>query len=142
MAKFKANGVDDLIKKLNSLGRNADDVAKEAINAATPTLEHALKQSILEAANRIDAQGNPYSTGELAASIEATAAKTNAYGNFAAVRPTGVDRKGLRNGEKMAYLEYGTSKQEARPCIKKAINRSKKKCMDQMKGVIEKRVKL
>ncbi len=142
MAKFSGKGIDNLINKLNRLGNEADEIAKEAIDAASPTLEQTFKQCISEVTNRVDPNGKPYSTGELSDSIEATPAVTNAYGNYAAVRPTGVDSKGMRNGEKMAYLEYGTSKQAPRPCIKKAVNRSKKKCMEQMQRVVEKRMNI
>jgi len=84
-----------------------------------------------------DADGFPQTIqhktpGELAESIEATDAKMNEYGCFAAVRPTGIDEKGVRNGEKMAYMEYGTSKQYPKPVLRKAIKKSEKACLEAM----------
>lgn len=134
MARLKLDGLnelDDFVKGLSDLARDIDDIAKDCIDAATPTLKKALQDNISAAANR------GYSTGELARSITPTKAKTNAYGNFAAVRPVGTDEKGVRNGEKLAYLEYGTSKQEAHPVMKKAIAQAE----PQIKEIIQERFK-
>lgn len=118
MARLELDGLgvlDDLINGLSELAGDINEVAKDCIDLATPTLEEVLRNNVKAAANR------GYSTGELARSISATKAKTNAYGNFAAVRPVGTDGKGVRNGEKLAYLEYGTSKQVAHPVMAKSI---------------------
>lgn len=40
--------------------------------------------------------------------------------------------EGIRNNEKLAYLEYGTSKQEARPVIGKAVHHSENECLQIM----------
>lgn len=132
MARIKLDGLnelDDFIKGLSDLAGDIDEIAKDCIDAATPTLTKALQDNISAAANR------GYSTGELARSIAPTKAKTNAYGNFAAVRPVESGVNGVRNGEKLAYLEYGTSKQEAHPVIAKAIAQAE----PQIKEIIQER---
>lgn len=122
---FQTMGFDDLEKELDKVA-DADMIACKAIDAATPTLEKTLKNEIESVTTQ------EYSTGDLAKSIKATEAKVNGYGCFAAVKPTGTDSKGVRNGEKMAYMEYGTSKQEPKPVLRKAINKSEKECLDIM----------
>lgn len=122
---FQTMGFDDLEKELDKVA-DADMIACKAIDAATPTLEKTLKNEIKSVTTQ------EYSTGDLAKSIKATEAKVNGYGCFAAVKPTGTDSKGVRNGEKMAYMEYGTSKQEPKPVLRKAINKSEKECLDIM----------
>lgn len=132
MAKLDLSGLkelDDFMEGLSELASDIDEVAKDCIDAASPTLANALKSNISAAANR------GYSTGELERSITPTKAKTNAYGNFAAVRPVGSDKNGMRNGEKLAYLEYGTSKQEAHPVIAKSIAQAE----PQAKEIIQER---
>lgn len=99
-------GFEDL-DRLFQKGARANDIAKKAVDKAAPILEGSLKGKVTGAASR------GYATGELARSISSTKAKVNDRGVFAAVRPTGHDRKGVRNGEKMAYLEYGTSRGQA-----------------------------
>lgn len=122
---FQTMGFDELEKELNKIA-DAERIACEVIDAAAPTLEKTLKNEIESVTTQ------EYSTGDLAKSIKATEAKVNGYGCFAAVKPTGTDSKGVRNGEKMAYMEYGTSKQEPKPVLRKVINKSEKECLDIM----------
>lgn len=145
MAKLDLSGLkglDDFMEGISELASDIDELAKDCVNAATPTLANVLKNNISAAANRNEKDrktgartGKPYSTGELAQSIVPTEAKTNAYGNFAAVRPVGSDKNGVRNGEKLAYLEYGTSKQEAHPVMAKSIAQAE----PQTKEIIQER---
>ena len=44
----------------------------------------------------------------------------------------GKDRKGVRNNEKLAYLNYGTSKQGAKPVVGKAVKNAEGKCLEIM----------
>lgn len=115
-------GFEDLEKQLAAMGNIADDTADEMIDSATPILKKELKKCIRQVTTE------EYSTGELEKSIIATKSKVNGYGHFAAVMPTGKDAKGVRNGEKMAYLEYGTSKQNAKPVLGKAIAKAEPEC--------------
>jgi len=118
MAGVRVDGLDDLgafIDGLEELGANINDIAKECIDEAAPTLEQALKSNIAAAANR------GYSTGALASSIVPTRAKINNYGVFSAVRPVGSDSGGTRNGEKLAYLEYGQRTQAPHPVMAKSV---------------------
>lgn len=127
MARLELKGLnelDDFLKGLSDLTDDIDEIAKDCIDAAAPTLVETLQNNISAAANR------DYSTGELARSIAPTKAKTNAYGNFAAVRPVGTDEKGVRNGEKLAYLEYGTSDQDAHPVMAKTIAQAEPQTME------------
>ena len=122
---IKMIGLDVFEKELMELGE-AEDIAKQAIDAATPILVDSLKSEIEKVANK------GYATGTLKNSIKATKAAVNKQGCFAAVRPTGVDEKGIRNGEKFGYLENGTSKQIAKPVLRKAIEKSEKACLEAM----------
>lgn len=138
MARLTIDGLNDLesfINGLSDMAEDIDEIAKDCINKASPTLANVLKRNIKSAANRMDKKGRKYSTGELERSIVPTVAKTNAYGNFAAVRPVGYDANGMRNGEKLAYLEYGTSKQDAHPVMQKSIEQAE----PQTKEIIQKR---
>ena len=63
----------------------------------------------------------PRSTGSVAASVVATDAKVNSYGTYSVAKPTGRDEEGKRNGEKAAYLEYGSPKMAARPWRARAV---------------------
>lgn len=133
MAKFEMNGLDMLIEELE---RSADlsEVAPKMIDAATPILVKNLKKNIQSAASR------GYATGALAESVHATKARMNQYGYFSAVGPTGTDKSGVRNGEKLAYLEYGTSRngkqhQPPRPVMARTMNESEEAVVERMQEV-------
>ncbi|MEI3490865.1 MAG: HK97-gp10 family putative phage morphogenesis protein [Blautia sp.] len=126
---LKMTGFDLLEDELKKYD-DPDDIAAKVVDTASPILVETVKEMI-------KATTSSDSSGDLADSIQATGAKINGYGCFAAVRPTGRDRKGVRNGEKMAYREYGTSKQPAKPILKKAVRKSEKKCLEIMQKTFE-----
>jgi hypothetical protein len=74
-------------------------------------------------------------------SVKKTKAGKNKYGYFATVRPTGVDEKGVRNMEKLAHAEYGTSKQVPTPILTKSIKDSETSVLNKMQEVFEREVK-
>ncbi len=125
MANFEMTGFDFLLRKLENASK-LDYVAPEMINAALPILQDSLKETIRKEADR------GYATGEMAESVEKTETKRNRYGYFGLVRPTGMDEKGVRNMEKLAYLHYGTSTQQARPVVTKAVFHAKRKVIEKM----------
>lgn len=142
MAKITADTgeLDAFINGAKGLIEDIGNIADEMLNESAPTVVDAWKKNIRKAADRVDDHGRPYSTGALESSIEATEAKTNAYGHFVAARPTGKDARGTRNGEKMAYLEYGTSKQVARPTMAKTVAETEKKVTETMRRTFEQNV--
>lgn len=115
MPKFSFDFPNDLMQQLRRAG-NVDELAKKMINAAIPTLERNVKKEC--AAHR--------RTGDMVNSVKPTkvAKYKNGGGYYAVVRPTGKDKNGVRNMEKMAHVEYGTSHQVATPILSKAIAES------------------
>ncbi len=103
---------------LNMLEKMADiEVAgKEALKEVEPLVVEALKKGL---------EGHK-DTGSMQNSIKATGPKENSKGIFDYIRPTGKDKDGVRNMEKLAYLEYGTAKQAAQPVcagIRKSVEK-------------------
>lgn len=98
MARAEVFGFEDLEKTLMRMAET-DEIALRAVNSATPIIEQAMKSAI--AANVKDGHA-------LVASITPTSARKNRYGVFSVVRPVGVDKRGRRFGEILAYIEYGT----------------------------------
>lgn len=122
---FKTMDFDDFAKELEELG-NVDEYAPEMLTAAAPVLQKTLKGRVKREANR------GYATGDLESAIEAHKPGKNGYGHYVMVTADGVDRKGVRNNEKLAYLNYGTAKQQARPVIAKAIDEAEPECLKVM----------
>ena len=118
-------GFDEFARELEELG-NVDDYAPALLNAAAPILEQGLRDRVRREANR------GYATGDLAESVKAKKPGKNEYGHYVAVTAEGKDRKGVRNNEKLAYLNYGTTKQQARPVISGAIRDAEDDCLEAM----------
>ncbi len=125
MANFEVTGFNQLMRQLEETLR-LDDIAKQMIDGALPILEGELKKAIREEADK------GYATGELAESVKKSETKHNRYGYFGVAQPTGKDEKGVRNMEKLAYLHYGTSKQQARQAVTKAVIRAESKVIVKM----------
>lgn len=122
---FETLGFEDLEKELEQLG-NIDDIAPAMLEVAAPILKEELQNQVQQAADK------GYANGDLAGSIKANKPGENHLGHYVSVTAKGKDRKGIRNNEKLAYLNYGTSKQSARPVISKAMKNSEKDCLNAM----------
>lgn len=129
MAKFDFEIPADFIKQLGKLA-DVDRIAPQMIDEAIPILEGNVKSEVSKHKR----------TGALANSVKKTKANKNKYGYYASVRPTGKDSKGVRNMEKLVYLEYGTSKQSPAPTLTKAIKDSESAVLDKMQEVFSREV--
>jgi len=129
MGKFDFEIPTDFIKQLGKLA-DVDRIAPQMLDEALPILERNVKSEV----------SKHVVSGDLLKSIKMSKAKKNKYGYYASVRPTGTDKKGVRNMEKMVYLEYGTKKQPARPTLTKAIKDSETAVLDKMQEVFNREI--
>ena len=129
MANAKLTGFDELETLLSRLA-SPTKMAIKAVDAAAPVLEKSLRSEIQKATGKEHKRGKNYQSGSLAASIQRTKTKENSLGVFSVVKAEGKDSKGVRNVEKLAYLEYGVASkgQKASPVRQKAINRAEAEC--------------
>jgi len=136
--RMELSGWDDLVKYLDKLSRKPylDGVTKKAVDAAKETVADSMRSAIGAS------EYGPRSTGSVASSVVATYAKVNSYGTYSVAMPTGHDSQGKRNGEKAAYLEYGSPTMAARPWRKRAVAGAEKKCIEIMKQVLDSEMQL
>ena len=138
MGKFDFQVPDDFIKKLGKLS-DVDRIAPKMIDAAIPILSDSIKREL--AVHK--------ETGSLVASVKKTRTRLSKGGYYlATVRPTGTDKKGVRNMEKLAILEYGVSnkdsggwKQAPTPLLTKAVKDATPSILSKMKEVFEEEMK-
>ena len=131
MGKFDFQISLEFIKQLGKLA-DVERVAPKMIDEAMPILEANVKKEL----------GNHRRTGDMIDSVKKTkAGKSKRGGYYSVVRPTGKDRNGVRNMEKLAHAEYGTSKQPATPILTKAIKDSEAEVLQKMQEVFEREVK-
>lgn len=130
MAKFETDiGLDELMTSLNSVDIEA--IAPLALEQSAPIVEKKLVQ-LSEPHKR---------TGAMIKSIKAQKANKSGDGYSIFVGASGVDRKtGIRNMEKMAYLEYGVREhnQPATPVIVPTIRATHDDVCDSMQDVFNK----
>jgi len=130
MADFDINMPDDFMKELFGLSvSGTDDLCTDMLQKASPALETSMKKRARRA------------TGQMAASIHATKPKKNERGYFTVVRPTGKDSKGVRNAEKLAIQEYGTSRQRAEPLLAASVNDVESQVLNTMQNIFDREVK-
>lgn len=128
MAKFDIHGIDDFMKEISQI--DIDRIAPKMLEESVPILEKSVRA---ESAKHRD-------TGAMEESIKAMGANINARGHYICVRPTGRDEKGVRNMEKMVYMEYGTSKQEATPVLSPAVRKAEDPVTEKMQEVFNREV--
>lgn len=137
MTSMRVEGFDDALRMFDRLIDNTDKAITEALTLGGQELTKNTRAAIHSAVNPRT------STGQLERSVMPTKPKFNNYGAFVAVRPTGTDSKGTRNGEKWGYLLHGNG----RPGAKKhdfkteAIEASEKKCAQIAQDTLNKYMK-
>jgi len=127
MAKFSYSPPADFLKQLGRLAE-IDKVAPMMVNESIPIVRNKLQKEVAYHVR----------TGDLQASIVATKSKKLKSGSqYACAMPTGTDSKGVRNMEKLAYLEYGTSKQNAKPILSTVMGDSEGSVNNKMSEVFK-----
>ena len=129
MAQFDIHGIDEFARKLERMGR-LDEIAPKMLEDGM----QVLKPAVVEEAEKHKV------TGDMAASIKQTGATYGAGGYYICARPTGKDRNGVRNMEKMAWLEYGVKGRPATPVITRAVLNSEAGVIGAMRRRFEKEV--
>jgi HK97 gp10 family phage protein len=124
MGKFDFQFDERLVRQLERMA-NYDKIAPRILGEAIPVLERKVREGI----------STHKRTGALAKSIKAGKPLKNKYGWYASVFPTGEDERGVKNAEKLIYMEYGTSKQPATPVMTKAINDATPEVTEKMQQI-------
>lgn len=114
MGKFDFQFDSALSRQLEKLS-DFKNIAPKILEGAVPILK---KRIIAETDKH-----HEYSQDmDLVNSITSSKPSENKYGWYVSVIPSGEDKNGVRNMQKMAHLEYGTSKMSAKPILTKALN--------------------
>ncbi len=126
MAQFEIEGIDNLMKDLSMM--EVKRIAPIMLEEAVPILEN-------EVVKRASAHKD---TGAMVGSIKPTGAMRSQMGYYICVRPTGKDGKGVRNMEKMAYLEFGVEGgQAATPVLTPAVHAAEEPVLKKMQEVFD-----
>lgn len=129
MAKFSVTGIQEQLDELSNI--ECDVIAPKMLEEAAPILLKNVKSR----------SASHHVSGQMNASIKTTKANRTGHDGYSiTVRPTGKDEKGVGNMEKMAYLEYGTSKQSPTPVLTPAVRESEDPVLKKMQEVFDQEV--
>ncbi|NLU52379.1 MAG: hypothetical protein GXX10_05905 [Clostridiaceae bacterium] len=155
MAKMAVKGFDEYIAKLSKLGSEMPNVAKKAVRAgANPVADEirkGLEANIKDPAYAGLGEGGIFgvkpnygkSTGDLIESLGISPAGVDKNGIYnCKIGFSGYDRKGVPNALKARAMESGTSRLRKRPFIRPAVNRAKKRALEEMGKSIDASLKI
>ncbi len=130
MAQFDIHGFDEISAQLDRLGR-FDEIAPKMLEEAVPILEEEVQKQVVK----------HWVSGDMAKSIKKTGATAGRNGGYyICVRPTGKDRKGVRNMEKLVWLEYGVKGRAAVPVLTTAVLNAQAPVLAKMREVFNREV--
>lgn len=114
MGKFRASGLDDIIKQMDSMGEMMGEVADRMLYAGADEVKKAWRQVALELAYK--------DTGRLIESIGYAKGRSGKISDVrqVAIYPQGKNHKNVRNAEVASILHYGTSKRPGSHWVDKA----------------------
>ncbi len=118
------------LQKLFSDLQNVENIEDEMINAALPTIEGAVHAGYSAHVR----------SGSLAGSLNIHPSRAGRDGRYGYVAPEGTDARGVRNGEKAAYMEYGTGKQASTPVVAPAVKGSEGAVLEIMQNIFDSKV--
>lgn len=129
---------DDFLKEMSKLGDKFDHIAPKVLEAGGKVVLSQMKTNLTAVVGK-DTKYSSRSKGNLEQSLGITPAlqDRNDEWNIRVGIGEDKDSKGVPNAMKAQLLEYGKSGQPAKPWMKPARSKSRKKAIERMKQVLE-----
>ena len=138
MAKMTIKGIDEYAMKLSKLGADAPKIAKRAVMAGANPVADEIRKNLIA-----NLDGSEYSTGDLLESFGVAPPDVDYRGNTnTKIGFEGYDQKGVPNALKARAMESGTSTQPKKPFVRPAVNRAKKKAIEEIGKSIDADIKI
>lgn len=138
MAKMTIRGTDELELQLSKLGTMSTKIAKDVVMAGAQPVADEIRKGLNQ-----NLQGSKYSKGGLLKSLGIAPPSVDGQGNVnTKIGFDGYDSNGVPNPLKARVMESGSSKIKKRPFIRPAVNRSKKKALEEMQKKCDEEIKL
>lgn len=153
MAKMTIKGMDEYSLKLSKLGKASVEISKKVVMAGANPVANEIRKN-LEAnirdpspvgknSNRMVKKNYGKSTGDLLNALGVAPPGVDRLGNTnTKIGFEGYDRKGVPNALKARAMESGTSRLKKRPFIRPAVNKTKKKAIEEMGKTLEEEIKI
>lgn len=152
VAKMTIKGIDEYALKLSKFGKDAPKIAKKVVIAGANPVADAIKQNLI--ANIRDPayagkgkgtikRNYGKSTGELVNSFGIAPPGVDQHGNTnTKIGFEGYDSKGVPNALKARAMESGTSRLKKRPFVRPAVNKTRKKAIEEMGKKLNEQIRI
>lgn len=141
MAKVTWKMPDDFTEKLVKLAESTEEIIPVVLQAAGEVAKEEIQASLKQAIGK-NTTVPSRSTGQLQAALGMTKVRVNRDGDYDIKVGFGENRQdGKTNAMIANVLEYGKHNQPARPFLKPAKTKCKKKCIDAMVDKLEEEIK-
>lgn len=138
MAKMTVKGTEEYALKLAKFGKDALEIAKKVVMAGANPVADEIRKGLEQ-----NLAGSKYSMGDLLDSLGIAPPGPDKNGNTnTKVGFEGYDRKGVPNALKARAMESGTSTQPKKPFVRPAVNRAKKRAIEEMGRVLDAEIKI
>lgn len=138
MAKMAIRGIEEYAMKLSRLGADAPKIAKKVVMAGADPVADEIRRNLQK-----NLSGSQYSTGDLLDSFGVAPPDVDRNGNTnTKIGFEGYDRKGVPNALKARAMESGTSTQPKKPFVRPAVNKMKKKAIEEMGKTLDAEIKI
>jgi HK97 gp10 family phage protein len=134
LARLTIQGPDSLELQLSKLMN--PEISKRVVKAGAQPVADEIRKGLQK-----NLQGSKYSKGDLLDSLGIAPPDIDKDGNTnTKVGFGGYDSKGVANAVKARAMESGTSKQQKKPFVRPAVNRSQEKAIEAMQEQFNKEI--
>jgi len=138
MAKMKIKAGEEYAMKISKLGKAAIEISKKVVIAGAVPIADEIRKNL-----KANLNDSKYSEGDLLDSFGIAPPDIDKRGNTnTKIGFDGYDKKNVPNALKARAMESGTSVQKKRPFIRPAVNKKKKKAIDEMGKEFDKQIKI
>jgi HK97 gp10 family phage protein len=160
MARMTIKGIDEFAFKLSKLGSDAPKIAKKVVMAGAKPVADEIRKNLTENINdpqyagvedgkllkqryRKSLRGLKNSSGSLLESFGIAPPDVDHKGNTNThIGFEGYDDNGVPNALKARAMESGTSTLRKRPFVRPAVNKMRKKSIDEMGKKLDEEIKI
>lgn len=138
MAKMTVSGLKEFEIKISKLGSESDRIAKKVVIAGAIPIADEVRKNLEK-----NLEGSKYSKGDLLDAFGISPAsvdnegRTNTHVGF-----EGYDSKGVPNALKARAMESGTSTQPKKPFVRPAVNKMRKRAVEEMGNALDEEIKI
>lgn len=153
LARMTIKGIDEYAEKLSKFGKDASKIAKKVVIAGANPIADEIRKNLIanirdpspagKDGDAIVKQNYGKSTGDLVDSFGIAPPGIDRNGNTNThIGFEGYDSKGVPNALKARAMESGTSTLRKRPFVRPAVNKTKKKAIEEMGKKLDEEIKI